>query len=425
MAERNRARFDVIIIGGFGHVGLPLGITLADAGVRVLLYDVDAAKRPLIEAGRMPFIEHDAEPILKRVIGKTLHVADRLADVARAETVIITIGTPVDGYLNPVLRPMFELAEAMAAHLRNGQTVILRSTVFPGTSERLQERFTRRGLRVGLAYCPERIVQGYAIRELRTLTQIVSGCTEPAALRADALFRRLGVSTIRVTVQEAELAKLFSNAWRYIQFATANQFYMMATEQGADYARIYQAMTHQYARAQDIPRPGFAAGPCLLKDTLQLAAFQENQFPLGHAAMMVNEGLPHFLVRYLTEMRELALTGTRVGILGMAFKADIDDIRDALSYKLAKILRFHGAEVVCSDEHVKDPAFVTKETLIATCPIVIVGVPHAAYRHLAVPEETELLDLWSAIRERPKRAPAASTGRRRARRREPAMAGGR
>ena len=425
MAERDRARIDVLIIGGFGRVGLPLGITLADAGFRVLLHDVDASKRPLIEAGRMPFIEHEAEPMLQRVIGKTLRVAQGLADVAKAETVIITIGTPVDQHLNPMLKPMLELAEAMGAHLRDGQTVILRSTVFPGTTQRLQERFARRGLRVHLAYCPERIVQGEAIRELRTLTQIVSGCTEPAVLRAEALFQRLGVSTIRVTVQEAELAKLFSNAWRYIQFATANQFYMMATEQGADYARIYHAMTHRYERARDIPRPGFAAGPCLLKDTLQLAAFQDNQFPLGHAAMMVNEGLPRFLVRYLTETRRLTLAGARVGVLGMAFKANIDDTRDSLSYKLAKILRFHGAEVVCSDEHVQDPAFVSKETLIATCPIVIVGVPHAAYRQLAVPADTELLDLWGMLRERPAKAAAAPKGRPRARRREPVTAQGR
>ena len=411
---------DVIIVGGFGHVGLPLGVTLADAGVQVLLHDVDTAKRALIEAGKMPFLEHDAEPILTRVIGKTLHVASGLADVANAETVIITIGTPVDEHLNPVLTPMFELAEAMCAYLRDGQTVILRSTVFPGTSERLQELFARRGLRVGLAYCPERIVQGYAIRELRTLTQIVSGCTESAVRCADALFRQLGVSTIRVTVQEAELAKLFSNAWRYIQFATANQFYMMATEQGADYARIYHAMTHQYERARDIPRPGFTAGPCLLKDTLQLAAFQDNQFPLGHAAMMVNEGLPQFLVRYLKEMRRLTLKGTRVGILGMAFKADTDDIRDALSYKLAKILRLHGAEVVCSDEYVRNESFVPAATVIETCPVVIVGVPHRAYRNLAVPPQTHLVDLWGIIQHRVTRPSAGTPPTRRRRRWQPA-----
>jgi UDP-N-acetyl-D-mannosaminuronic acid dehydrogenase len=159
-------------------------------------------------------------------------------------------------------------------------------------------------------------------------------------------------------------------------------------------------MTCNYERAQDFPRPGFAAGPCLLKDTLQLAAFHGNNFQLGHAAMMVNEGLPNFLVNNLRQDLKLELAGLRVGILGMAFKADIDDIRDSLSYKLAKVLRFHGAEVSCSDEFVRDPVFVSKEQLVAACPVIIVGVPHSAYRELAVPPTTHLVDLWGVTRSR-------------------------
>lgn len=390
-------RHDVIIIGGFGHVGLPLGIVLADVGLKVGLYDIDATRRAAIESGRMPFIERDAEPLLQRVLGKTLFIAESLSDVEQSEVLMITIGTPVDEYLNPRLHPMLNLGEQLCHYLRPGHCVILRSTVYPGTSHRLNEFFKQRNLDVHVANCPERIVQGYAIRELRKLPQIISGFTDEALNCADGLFRRLGVETVRVTVQEAELAKLFSNAWRYIQFAITNQFYMIATEQGADYDRIYHAMTHSYERARDFPRPGFTAGPCLLKDTLQLAAFYGNHFQLGHAAMMVNEGLPSFLVNYLRNDLKLDLGNLGVGILGMAFKADIDDIRDSLSYKLAKILRFHGARVVCSDEFVKDPSFVMKEDLVAACPVVIVGVPHSAYKELRVPPGTVLIDLWGII----------------------------
>jgi len=392
--------YDVIIIGGFGHVGLPLGIVLADVGLKVGLYDIDTSRRAAIEAGRMPFIEHDAEPVLKRVFGRSLHIVNSLSEVNRAEIVLITVGTPVDEYLNPKLRPMLDLAEQLSPHLRPGHCIILRSTVYPGTSHRLKEFFKARDLDIHLAYCPERIVQGYAIRELRKLPQIISGFTDEALRRADGLFRRLGVETVTVTVQEAELAKLFSNAWRYIQFAITNQFYMVATEKGADYERIYQAMTQNYERGQDFPRPGFAAGPCLLKDTLQLTAFCGNHFQLGHAAMMVNEGLPGFLVDHLRNDLKLDLTNLRVGILGMAFKADIDDIRDSLSYKLAKILQFQGAEVSCSDEFVNNPSFVTKEELAVMCPVLIVGVPHSAYRELVVPAETVLVDLWGVVRSR-------------------------
>lgn len=389
--------YDVLIIGGFGHVGLPLGIVLADIGLRVGLYDIDASRRAVIESGLMPFIEHDAEPLLKRVLGKSLSIAESLSEVERADLVLITVGTPVDEYLNPKLRPVLDLAEQLFPHLRPGHYVILRSTVYPGTTHRLNEFFKGRGLEVHLAYCPERIVQGYAVRELRKLPQIISGFTGEALQASDRLFRLLGVETVPVTVQEAELAKLFSNAWRYIQFAITNQFYMVATEQGADYDRIYDAMTHRYERSQDFPRPGFAAGPCLLKDTLQLAAFYGNHFQLGHAAMMVNEGLPSFLVDYLRRDLGLNLANLQVGILGMAFKADIDDIRDSLSYKLAKILRFQGAVVTCSDEFVKDPSFIGKEELVATCPVIIVGVPHSAYKELRVPPETVLIDLWNVI----------------------------
>jgi UDP-N-acetyl-D-mannosaminuronic acid dehydrogenase len=390
-------RYDVIIIGGFGHVGLPLGIVLADVGYQVALYDIDKGKRATIEAGKMPFMEHGAEPILKQVIGKRLHLVNDLSGVAHSKVVFITIGTPVDEYLNPKTRPILELAEQLTSYLRGDHCVILRSTVFPGTAGRLNDFFKERGREVHMAYCPERIVQGYAVQELRKLPQIVSGFTETAVRCAEALFGRLGVETIRVTVREAELAKLFSNAWRYIQFAITNQFYMISTEQGTDYERIYRAITHNYERAQNFPRPGFTAGPCLLKDTMQLAAFYGNHFQIGHAAMLVNEGLPNFIINHLRHDLKIELTDKRVGILGMAFKADIDDIRDSLSYKLAKLLRFHGAVIVCSDEHYKDPTFVTKEELVATCSVIIVGVPHSSYKKLVVPEDACLIDLWGAI----------------------------
>lgn len=387
-------RYDILIIGGFGHVGLPLGIVLADAGFRVALYDIDQSKRAGIEAGQMPFMEHDAEPALKRVIGKTLHVAGSLAEVSESETVIVTIGTPVDEYLNPKTRPILDLAEQLTKYLRPQHCLILRSTVYPGTTENLHEFFKRHGLTVHIACCPERIVQGNAVCELPKLPQVISGATPEALHRAEKLFARLGVETIAVSVKEAELVKLFSNAWRYIQFAITNQFYMIATEQGADYDRIHYAMTHDYDRASDFPRPGFSAGPCLLKDTLQLAAFYGNHFQLGHAAMMVNEGLPNFIVDYLRHRIGIDLNNRRVGILGIAFKPDIDDTRDSLSFKLAKILRFYGAIVVPSDEYAKDPTFVSKEEVLANCSIVIIGVPHSAYKGLEIPAETCLVDLW-------------------------------
>jgi UDP-N-acetyl-D-mannosaminuronic acid dehydrogenase len=391
-----RDQYDVLILGGFGHVGLPLGITLADGGLQVGLYDIDESKRSTIEAGRMPFLEEGAEPVLQRVMGRTLHVSDDLSDAAHSRSLLITIGTPVDEYLNPETRPLLDLAAHLLPHLQTGHHLILRSTVYPGTSRVLHDFFRRQGKVVHLSNCPERIVQGAAMRELRELPQIVSGFSEEAVARSQELFRRLGVETVVVEVEEAELAKLFLNAWRYIQFAVANQFYTMTEDCGVDYDRVHYAMTHRYARG-NLPRPGFAAGPCLLKDTLQLAAAFQNRFQLGHAAMLVNEGLPNFLVQQLLHRRGCTLAGTRVGVLGMAFKADSDDTRDSLSYRLVKVLIFHGAEVLCSDEFVRDPSFVPKEELVERSSIIIVGVPHTAYRSLHVPPGKCTVDLWGIL----------------------------
>lgn len=364
-------RYDILIVGGYGHVGLPLGIALADAEFQVALYDIDKTRENLIMAGMMPFLEHDAE---------------------MADTVIITIGTPVDEYLNPKLLPMLNLGEQLALYLRPGHHVMLRSTVYPGTSQRLNDFFEEHGIGLHFSFCPERLAQGYAIRELRRLPQIISGFSEEAVERSGALFARLGLQTIVISVKEAELVKLFSNAWRYIQFATANQFYMMATEAGTDFTHLHHAMTCGYERAQDFPTAGFTAGPCLLKDTMQLSAFYQNNFLLGHAAMLINEGLPSFIVNQLQKTHDL--WGEVVGILGMAFKADVDDIRDSLSYKLGKLLRFHGAKVLYSDEFVNDPTFISKEELIARSSIVILGAPHSIYRTLSIPERVHLIDVW-------------------------------
>jgi len=389
-------KYDVFIIGGFGHVGLPLGIVFADAGLNVALYDVDQRKRPAIEAGQMPFLEYGAEPLLKKLVGKNLRVANSLAEVASSDCAIITIGTPLDEYMNPKVLPMLKLAEDMSPHLHDQHHIMLRSTVYPGTTERLGEFFAGKGIDVDLTFCPERIVQGYAIRELRGLPQIVSAIKPRSLQRAQALFARLDAPTVTLTVQEAELAKLFTNAWRYLQFAISNQFYTMATERGADFLKIHHAMTWQYERAKSFPLPGFTAGPCLLKDTLQLAAAYQNNFQLGHAAMLVNEGLPNFVVETLRARKGIDLAKSTVGILGMAFKSDIDDIRDSLSYKLQKVLTFHGARVLCSDEFAIAASFVTKEELIRRSDVVIVAVPHTAYRSLQVPNDKVVVDLFNA-----------------------------
>jgi UDP-N-acetyl-D-mannosaminuronic acid dehydrogenase len=193
----------------------------------------------------------------------------------------------------------------------------LRSTVFPGTTQRVHAHLQRHLPGIDVAFCPERVAQGAAIKEIRTMPQMISGIGDKALIRARALFQCIAQSTVDLQPMEAELAKLFCNAWRYITFAIANQFYTVCADNGLDYYRIWEAVTRDYPRMQGLPKAGFAAGPCLFKDTIQLASFFANDFPLGHSAMLVNEQLPRALVRQLNDHYDLS--NLTVGILGMTF----------------------------------------------------------------------------------------------------------
>jgi len=394
--KRNSFGFDIIIIGGLGHVGLPLGLIFASKGKRVCLYDVDSRKARLVKSAKMPFIEYGSEPILKENLRNgRLKITKDIKEVSRAKYVILAIGTPIDEYLNPKTRLFLELISKLKKYLRKNQVIIVRSTVYPHTCQQML-KILGTNKRWNIAYCPERIIQGYAIKELPELPQIVAGLTQDAVEQAASLFSLITKKIIKTSIAEAELVKLFTNSWRYIQFAVSNQFYMISDNFGVDYNRIRQVMVEEYGRAATLPSAGFAAGPCLLKDTMQLVAFNSNNFLLGQAAMMVNEGLPNFIVEKLR--RKYDLSKTKVGILGMAFKADIDDIRDSLSYKLGKILRFYGAEVFYSDEYAKNPVFVSKETLIRESNVIIVAVPHIAYKGMIINTGQDVIDLWGVVK---------------------------
>src|SRR5438105_4518085 len=290
----------------------------------------------------MPFVEYGAEPLLVAALeSQRLCFTSDVADVSLADVLILTIGTPIDEFHNPRLSVITRCLDEMLPHMRSGQSLILRSTIFPGVTAFVDRYLRDHGMILEVAFCPERVVQGFAIKELQSLPQIVSGMTPEAEATGARIFGRIAPKVVPMLVGEAEYAKLISNAYRYIQFAAANQFYMMVRSAGLDYNRMLRGLKDDYPRMRDLPGAGFAAGPCLMKDTMQLAAFNNREFILGAAAVTINESLPSFIVEQLRASTELK--GKKIGILGMAFKADVDDIREALSYKLVKILRFHGA----------------------------------------------------------------------------------
>ena len=390
--------FDVVIIGGLGHVGLPLGLTFANVGLDVCLYDIDAKKAELVKQGVVPFIEYGAEPILKKVLeNKTLTVSINLNDISNAEYVIFVLGTPVDEYGNPKTKEFLETIAGIKPYLNINQTIIIRSTVYPNTCKQVLTVLKTHVMGEWLvAYCPERIAQGYAIKELKEIPQIVAGLSEQALIKASDLFSKISPKIIQVAVEEAELIKLFSNALRYIQFATANEFYTIAKDAGIDYEKLRKAMCDGYKRAEMLPTAGFTAGPCLIKDTKQLLAYSSNHFLLGNAAIMINEGLPKFVVEDLKKKCDLSKTS--VGILGSAFKADVDDTRDSLAFKLGKILTSEGAAVYYSDEYAINKDLIRKEDMIKLSDVIIVAAPHSSYKNIKIPKDKEVIDLWGIIK---------------------------
>ncbi len=374
---------DLAIVGGCGHVGLPLGLAFADCGLQVAVFDINSQPVEQVSKGLMPFTETGAEEVLKRVIGKQLVATTDPRVVAGAENVILVIGTPVDEHLNPDPNVVSRAVTQIGEFLREGQLLVLRSTVYPGTTALVEATVAALGKSIDVAFCPERIAEGRAMTELYQLPQIVSSRHPSGMDRAEKLFGNLASQMVRLQPEEAELAKLFTNTWRYIRFAIANQLYMMANDFGLDYERIRAGLTFDYPRASDLPGAGFAAGPCLLKDTMQLAAFNNNNFVLGQAAMMVNEGLPLYMVSRLE--RTYPLDTMTVGLLGMSFKAESDDIRSSLSYKLKRLLRFKAKEVLCHDPFVTiDPDLLPLEQVIDRSDLLILSTPHQTYNHLDV-----------------------------------------
>ena len=388
---------DVCVVGGAGHVGLPLALTFADSNLKTVIYDIDRAKLEQIGKGVMPFAEEGGQEMLDRVLaGGRLSFTTEPAPLSDCRFIVIIVGTPVDEHLNPSFTVIYRVLDACLAHLRNGQTLILRSTVYPGTTEHVQQYLRERGLDILVAFCPERVAQGHSLREFRQLPQVI-GASDPSAVEsAKRLFGRFTTEFVEMTPTEAELCKLMTNAWRYVQFATVNQFYMVAKNHGLDFDRILHGCRYKYPRMAGLSGPGLAAGPCLVKDTMQLAAFSQNNFVLGHAAMLVNEGLPAFLVEMAKQQCKLSeLTS---GILGMAFKAESDDSRDSLSYKLRRLLTLESRKVLCADPYVPDRSLVPLQQVLQEADVLFLATPHSVYRNLEIPPGKIVIDVWSCLK---------------------------
>ncbi len=389
-------RFDLCVIGGCGHVGLPLSIAFAMRGKRVAIWDTDRNSADQVRRGEMPFMEEGGEQHLREALASgRLEVCASPDAIADSDALVLVVATPIDGHLSPSFRAIDDTLRSYREYFRDGQLLILRSTLYPGTSARVERWLSDNALKIDVAVCPERISQGQGLAEIFALPQIVASFTPGGLSRVRKLFSVLTEDLVEMGPIEAELTKLFTNAWRYIKFAVANQYYMIATEFGVDFDAIYRGITHNYPRAIDFPGPGFAAGPCLFKDTMQLAAFAKNHFWLGHSAMLVNEGLPRHLIDGIKKQHG-DLESKTAGILGMAFKADIDDSRDSLSYKLKSLLELEARAVLCSDPYVREKGLVPAEELIEKSDIILIATPHKVYKQLDF-RGKHVVDVWNLL----------------------------
>ena len=356
-ASRKRALpapLRIAVVKGVSRAGLPLALVLADRGHHVVLVDEDKHIDGL-RKGQLPFLEAGGPEMLARCLedSECLKMTSKMSSIQGCAVVILTVGTPVDERLTPDCSLIDEAVGAVKPFLKGGETLVLRSSVFPGTSERIQHSL-HSCPEVGVGFCPERLAASQAIQELSQVPQIVSASSARAMEHVRALFSPLAVDMVELSILEAEVATLFLNAWRYVGFGAANQFYQIAVSKGLDFDKVRSAIMYRYERAAGFPTSGFTAGPHLFQDTMQLAAYSRHTFSLGHAAMLVNETMPDSVVeqarRHLRSQGR-TLQGLKCGILGMAFKPDSDVCSHSLAFRLKQLLQREGASVVCSDAY--------------------------------------------------------------------------
>ena len=384
----------ISIIGGTGHVGLPLGLMFAEKKYKVQLIDIDIKNINKVNNGIMPFKEDRANIILKNQIKKKkIFATNNLELVKLSKYIIICIGTPVNKKLQPETKNFLSFFKNLKKNLSKNSIIIIRSSVYPGICDKVYDICKNKNNNI--SYCPERIVQGKSLVELPKLPQIVSGFTKKSIDESENLFSKISKKTIITTVIEAELIKLFSNSYRYIMFSISNQFFKICNDLNIDFEKLRLNMIDGYERNSGIAKPGFTAGPCLLKDTMQLSSFLKSRFHLGYSAMAINESIPIYLLKDLE--KKYKLKNKTVGVLGMAFKAETDDIRDSLSIKLINYLKKKGVKYLYSDPYYKDKKITSEKNLVKNSDFIIVTVPHKKYKKIKIPKRKKVIDIWNIL----------------------------
>jgi UDP-N-acetyl-D-mannosaminuronic acid dehydrogenase len=372
---------DVAVVG-LGRVGLPLALSFADRGLKVVGVDSDGERLRAVHEQRMPFAETGAQELLERVGGSGhLSLSARVADAAAARHIVITLGTPSFSHIEIDMRDIRSALDDLLGVLAPGHSLILRSTVAPGTTDFVAGYLTKhRGFDVGaelfVAHAPERIAAGRFLAEIDTLPCIIGGVDERSGDVAAELFSVFDAPIVRTSAVQAELAKIWTNILRYANFALPNLLMMDCERHAANVFEVIDLINRDYPRG-GIAQPGLTAGTCLRKD---FAFSEERSAAPGMllAVSRVNESVPLFLVEGI-KRRIGSLAGRKVAVLGLAFKADTDDERDSLAHKLIRLLERELADVAVHDPRVPSPTVSLDEALDGAA-AVVVATNHSEFR---------------------------------------------
>ena len=371
---------DVSVIG-LGRVGLPLALSFADRGLSVIGIDNDPARLGSVREGTMPFDETGAQELLDRVAGGgRLSLSERVVDAARAKHIVITLGTPSFSHIEIDMRDIRSALDDLLGALQPGHALTLRSTVAPGTTDFVAGYLAKhRGFQIGgdvyVAHAPERIAAGRFLEEIDTLPCIVGGVGARSGEVVAELFGAFGAPIVQTTPVQAELAKIWANILRYTHFALPNLLMMDCERYGANVFEVIELVNRDYPRG-GLALPGLTAGTCLRKD-FAFSEERSNAPGMLLAVSRVNESVPLFLVEGV-KRRLGSLSGRKVAVLGLAFKADTDDERDSLAHKLIRLLERELADVVAHDPHVSTPT-VSFEEAVESADVVVVAANHGEF----------------------------------------------
>ncbi len=355
-----------VAVIGLGYVGLPLAIAFAEAGLDVEGVDASAGRIAELAERHSP-IDDVTDERLAAALGGRLRVSSpERASLADADAVFVCVPTPITGTKDPDLGPVVSAAELICAHLRAGQLVILQSTTFPGTTTgRFREVLEASGLRAGvdfdLAFAPERVNPGDPASALRTTPRLVGGSTPAATHRAAALLRNINDRVVELSSPDAaEMAKLLENTFRNVNIAFVNQLALLCERMGLDVWEVIDAAaTKPFGFMRFTPGPG-VGGHCIPVDPYYLS-WRAREFDFTdrfiELAGDINFEMPRHVVTLTAEAlneRSKALKGSRVGVIGVAFKPDVQDPRNSPAGAVLALLAERGAELRYHDPYIPE-----------------------------------------------------------------------